>query len=259
MSAKSYTVSRVARIAHVTVRTLHHYDAIGLLVPSRRSGGGYRLYSAEDLQRLQQILLFRELGFSLEAIQRLLDEPAYDRRSALRAQRDLLRERIRRAETVIRAVDATLDALEGGTQMDTAKMFDGFDSFDHAKHEDEARERWGDTDAYRESMRRTKRYSKDDWARMKAEMEETEEAMAALLREGRGPDEPEAAELAERHRLHIDRWFYPCPHRMHVSLGEMYVQDPRFRERYDRREPGLAEFVAAAIRANAARAAGEGG
>ncbi len=202
MSAKSYTVSRVARMAHVTVRTLHHYDSIGLLVPSRRSGNGYRLYSAEDLQRLQQILLFRQLGFSLEAIQRLLDEPAYDCRSALRAQRDLLRKRVRQAEAVIRAVDATLDALEGGREMETAKMFDGFEGFDPAQHE-----------------------------------------------------EDEAADLAERHRLHIDRWFYPCGHQMHVGLGEMYVSDPRFRENYDRREAGLAEFVAAAIRANAARAA----
>lgn len=256
MSAKSFTVSRVSRIAHVTVRTLHHYDEIGLLVPSRRSARGYRLYSGEDLQRLQQILLFRQLGFSLEAIQRLLDEPAYDRRSALRAQRELLRERVRRAEAVIRAVDATLAALEGGTEMDAAKMFDGFDEFDPTQHEEEARERWGDTDAYRESMRRTKRYTKEDWARIKAEGEEVERTLADLLATGVAPDADEAVDAAERARLHIDRWFYPCSHAFHRNLAEMYLSDPRFREHYEARREGLAEFVAAAIRANAARAGG---
>lgn len=251
MSEKSYTVSRVARIARVTVRTLHHYDEIGLLVPSGRSTAGYRLYSWEDLQRLQQILLFRQLDFSLEAIGRLLDDPAYDRRAALRAQRDLLREKVRRAEAVIRAVDATLEAMEGGTEMDETTMFDGFDEGPYAE---EARERWGDTDAYRESMHRARGYTRDDWARIRAEAEEVEAAFAAMLEAGRRPEDPEVADLAERSRLHIDRWFYPCSREFHLNLADMYVSDPRFRRHYDERREGLAEFVAGAIRANAARA-----
>ena len=139
--------------------------------------------------------------------------------------------------------------------MDTKEMFDGFDQFDHAQYEDEARERWGQTEAYRESTRRTRGYSRDDWARIRAEVDEIESELASMLGSGRRPDEAEVTRLAERHRLHIDRWFYPCSHEMHAGLAELYVSDPRFREHYDRRRAGLAEFVAEAIRANAGRAA----
>src|SRR5690606_18679469 len=133
---------------------------------------------------------------------------------------------VRRAEAVIRAVDATLEAMEGGREMDASKMFDGFDEFDQTKYEEEARERWGDTDAYRESMRRAKRYSKEDWARFRAEGEEVEGALAELLAAGRSPGDPESMDAAERARLLIDRWFYPCSREFHVGLAEMYVSDP---------------------------------
>ena len=123
-------------------------------------------------------------------------------------------------------------------------------------HADEARERWGDTDAYRESARRAKAYKPADWAKIKSEGEAVEAAMAALLRAGEPADGTKAMELAEQARLHIDRWFYPCSHKMHVGLAEMYTADPRFMAHYEDREPGLAAFVAAAIRANAERARG---
>jgi DNA-binding transcriptional MerR regulator len=251
---KSWKVSEVARLAHVTTRTLHHYDEIGLLVPSQRSASGYRLYAEPDLQRLQQILLFRELGFSLDAIQQLLDAPAFDRRTALRAQRDLLVDQKRKTEAVIRAVEKTMELLERGQAMDTKRLFDGFEHFDHAKYEDEARERWGDTDAYKESMRRTRQYSKADWAKIKAEGEAVTERLADLMKAGRKPEDAEVMAAAEQHRLHIDRWFYPLNHKGHVGLGDLYVSDPRFTEYYETRAAGLAAFAAAAIRANAERA-----
>jgi DNA-binding transcriptional MerR regulator len=255
MAEKRYTVSQVARMARVTVRTLHHYDEIGLLVPSSRSASGYRLYTDADLQQLHRILLLRELGFSLEAIRRLLDDPTYDLLEALRAQRELLSERLRKTQAVLRAVDRALEALEGRTAMKPDELFEGFEDFDHAKYEEEARERWGHTEAYRESARRTRNYGKEDWAKIKAESEALLQEMAALLAAGRSPDEPEAMELAERHRQHIDRWFYPLSHNAHRCLAELYESDARFRENYEKRAPGLAAFVAAAIRANAARAA----
>jgi DNA-binding transcriptional MerR regulator len=251
---RTWKVSEVARLSHVTARTLHHYDAIGLLVPGQRTASGYRLYSASDLQRLQQILLFRELGFTLDAIQQLLDGPAFDRRTALRAQRDLLVERKRKTEAVIRAVEKTMESLERGKEMDTKKMFEGFEQFDHAKYEDEARERWGHTEEYKESMRRTKQYSKADWAKIKAEGEAVTQRLAELMTAGRKPDDTEVMDAAERHRRHIDQWFYPLSHQGHVGLGDLYISDPRFTEYYEKRGPGLAAFAAAAIRANAARA-----
>ena len=107
-----HTVGEVARLARVTVRTLHHYDRIGLLVPSGRAENGYRLYAYDDLERLRQIRLLRELRFSLDAIGRMLDAPAYDRRSALEAQRELLRERQKRTDSIIRGVDRALRAMD---------------------------------------------------------------------------------------------------------------------------------------------------
>jgi len=118
-------------------------------------------------------------------------------------------------------------------------------------HEQEARERWGDTEAWRESRRRAGSYSPEQVRTIKAELEEIEGAVARLLEEGVPPDGEAARAAAERARLHIDRWYYPCPPAMHVALAEMYVSDPRFRAHYDDRRDGLAEYLAAAIRANA--------
>jgi len=127
---------------------------------------------------------------------------------------------------------------------------------EHKEWDAEARERWGDTDAYKESARRTKKYTEEHWARIKAESEGIEAGFADAMASGDAPDGERARHLAEQARLHIDRWFYPCSHRMHAGLAEMYVADARFRAHYDDRAPGLAEYVAAAIHANAAAASG---
>ncbi|MGH7475117.1 MAG: MerR family transcriptional regulator [Longimicrobiales bacterium] len=256
--AELWQVSDVARVAHVTVRTLHHYEAIGLLRPGARSPAGYRLYSQADLERLHQILLLRELGFGLEAIGRLLDEPAIDRAAALRAQRESLLAKLKQTEAVIRAVDRMIEAIETGGEMDHTEMFEGLGQADHAEHAEEARERWGQTDAYKESMRRARRYSKDEWATIGQQREALEADLAALLAAGGDPEAAPAMELAEGLRLHIDQWFYPCSYRMHACLADMYEADARFTAHYETRAVGLAGFVAAAIRANAMRAWDEG-
>ena len=248
-----YTVGQVAALSRVTVRTLHHYDRIGLLSPSRRSENGYRLYDYADLERLRQIRLLRELRFSLEAIEQTLDAPAYDRRRALTAQRELLRERQERTESIIRGVDRALNALEEEARMDTTEMFEGLEDFDHAQYEDEVKERWGDTDAYKESMRRTRRYGKADWDRIKSEGDGVLGRLAELMAEGAQAAGRAAMDLAEEHRCHIDRWFYPCSHKMHRCLAEMYTADPRFTEYFEKRAEGLALFVQDAILANEAR------
>ncbi len=152
------------------------------------------------------------------------------------------------------AVDRALRSLEGEETMDEKKMFEGFEGFDHAQYQDEARERWGETDAYKESMRRAKQYSKEDWARMKEEGEAIEARLAELLQAGRAADSPEAMDAAEAHRQHMERWFYPVSHAMHLGLARRYTSDPRFQAHYDNRAPGLAAFVEAAVQANARRA-----
>jgi len=249
-----YTVNDVATAAKVSVRTLHHYDAVGLLPPSSRSEAGYRLYDDVDLERLQQILFFKELGFSLGEIRRIMLDPAFDRRAALHAQRALLAEKADRTHAMLEAIDIALDAMEKGVTMDKDDMFQVFGDFDPADYEDEVKERWGDTDAYKESARRTKSYTKADWQRYKDEAEANGLAIAALMDAGVPPTDPRAMDAVEEHRLLIDKWFYPCSHEMHRGLGEMYVADPRFTKNYEKIHPGMAQYVSDAIRANAERA-----
>lgn len=251
----SQTVSQVARLAGISVRTLHHYDEIGLLRPSGRSEAGYRLYEQSDLQRLQQVLFFKELGFPLEEITRILGDPAFDLRAALLMQRQLLTERATRVQALIGAVDAALDSLEKGTVMTKEEMFEVFGDFDPTRYEQETHERWGNTDAYKESARRTARYTKKDWEQLKAEGDALQHELAAQLDAGRPPTDPAVMALAERHRDYISRWFYPCSHELHRGLGELYVNDPRFTANIDRVRPGLAAFTRDAFRANAERAA----
>lgn len=247
-----WTVGEVADMAHVTVRALHHWDAIGLLVPSDRSDAGYRLYSEGDVERLHAVLLFRELGLSLEAIGHALDDPTFDRATALRAHREQLEERVERTASLIRAVDRTLESLERGMNMNTDEMFEGFEDF-QGPYAEEAQERWGETHAYRESQRRARGYGRADWSKMQAEQEDVWRRMAELMTSGGSPEGAEAVRLAEEARLLIDRWFYPCSRSMHVGLADMYESDERFTAFYEERAEGLAGFVAQAIRANAER------
>ena len=248
------TVGEVASLARVSVRTLHHYDDIGLLSPSERSESGYRHYSDADLATLQQILFFKELGFGLGDITRIMHDPSFDRLEALRMQRKMLDDKSAQVALMAEAVDAAIGATEGGVPMDAKDMFEAFGDFDPTEYEKEAEERWGSTDAYKESARRTKRYTKEDWARFKAESEANGLAIAALIDEGVPADDPRAMDLADGARLLIDRWFYPCSHEFHVGLAEMYIADPRFAANYEKVHAGLARYMHDAILANAARA-----
>lgn len=250
---RNYQVSEVAHIAGVSVRTLHHYDAIGLLVPAERTEAGYRVYGDDDLLRLQQILIGREQGLSLEAIRRSLDDPGFDQRRALLAQKRQLQDRARRTTAMIHAIDTALAVLaEGqGGSMDMQQLFDGFDP---TKHEAEAKERWGDTDAYRESANRTKRYGQTEWSQISDEHAAIYADAVAAQQAGTAPDSEVAMDVAERHRDSISRWFYPCSPTMHAGLADMWEADPRFAENIDRFGTGLTAFLAAAVRANAARA-----
>ena len=248
------TVGEVASLARVSVRTLHHYDDIGLLSPSERSESGYRHYSDADLATLQQILFFKELGFGLGDITRIMHDPSFDRLEALRMQQKMLNDKSAQLALMAEAVDAAIGATQGGVRMDAKDMFEAFGEFDPKEYEKEAEERWGDTDAYKESARRTKRYTKEDWARFKAESEANGLAIAALIDEGVPADDPRAMDLADGARLLIDRWFYPCSHEFHVGLAEMYTADPRFTATYEKIHAGLAQYMHDAILANAKRA-----
>ncbi|MEV7803128.1 MerR family transcriptional regulator [Microbispora sp. NPDC088329] len=248
-----YSVGQVARFAGITVRTLHHYDEIGLLTPGERSAAGYRRYTEPDLERLQQVLFYRELGFSLEEIAAILDDPGADPMTHLRHQHELLRRRIGRLEEMAAAVQRAMEARKMGISLTPEERFEVFGDFDPDRYAEEAEERWGGTDAFEQSRRRTARYTKDDWRAITAEAEEVLEAFAAAFTEGAPADGERATDVAERHRAHITRWFYDCTYEIHKGLGEMYVSDPRFADNYERVAEGLSRYVRDAVHANAAR------
>jgi MerR family transcriptional regulator, thiopeptide resistance regulator len=253
---RTFQVKEVSRMAGISVRALHHYDEIGLLVPSGRTAAGYRLYSEDDLLRLQHILVGRELGMPLEEIKRSLDDPSFDRRAALEKQREALAARAERTAAMLRAVDVALAAMtdNGGKtmkEMSKEEITELFDGFDPSPYEDEVVERWGQTDAYKESARRASQYTKADWERYKAESHAIMSAAAELFGTGAPADGAEAMAVAERHRLSIDRWFYPCDAKMHAGLASMVEADARFAASIDKYGPGLTPWWSAAIRANA--------
>jgi len=247
---QSSTVGQIARLTGVSVRTLHHYDQIGLVSSAERSDSGYRLYGPREVARLQEVLLFRELVFGLGEIKQMVDRPGYDRLSALARQRRMLDAKAEHILAMVDAVDAAIEAERHGTGMSSEEMLGVFGEFDPAEHDEEARERWGETDAYRESSRRTAGYSRQHWERMKRESGEIDDTFISLMGAGAAPDSPEAMAAAERHREHITRWFYDCTPAMHAGLGQMYVADPRFAANIDEAEEGLAAYMAAAIAAN---------
>lgn len=245
----AFTVGELSRLTGVTVRALHHYDEIGLVRPSQRSAAGYRLYDDTDVLRLQQVLVLRELGVPLDQIAAAIDDAA-DRAALLRTHRAALAEKRVRLDALLAAVDTALEVLERGKQMTPEDFKTMFDGFDPAVHEDEVQERWGKTDAYRESARRTRQYGKAEWQAIRDESTEIYARLAALWKGGAAASDPAVQAAVEDHRRHIERWFYPCSAQMHRGLGEMYVADPRFTATFDRQAgAGFAGFFRDAIAA----------
>jgi DNA-binding transcriptional MerR regulator len=249
----SYSVGKVAQMAGVSVKTMHHYDEIGLLSATGRSGAGYRKYEDSDIERLQRILFYRELGFNLREIKTIVDDPDVDSTGHLKSQRRLLTERIERLRKMVAAIDNEMEADKMDIKLTPEERLEIFGDFLPEDYEEEAKQRWGNTDAYKESQRRVSEYTKDDWLAIKAEQEEVETNFAALFRSGAAPDSEGAMDTAEAHRNHITRWFYECGYEIHTGLGDMYVADERFRANYDKYAPGLSEFIKDAIHANAKR------
>lgn len=249
------TVGDVARFSGVSVRTLHHYDEVGLLPPSGRSDAGYRLYSDTDLERLRQILFYRELGFGLEQIAQMLAAPDAGVDEHLRCQHRLLRERLSRTQALLHAIEYEMEARSMGISLSREEQFEIFGTDQLEERTQEARARWGDTEAFKESQRRSAAYTKEDWMAIKREADENIQAFADAIKAGEPAGGTRAMELAEAHRRHISRWFYDCGAELHKSLAALYISDPRFSEPWEKIAPGFSQYVHDAILANAARSA----
>ena len=249
--SEKHTVGVVAKLVGVSVRTLHHYDEIGLVTPSDRTPSGYRSYSDADVERLHRVLTYRALGFPLEEIAALLDDPAVNALAHLRRQHELLSERIDRLHEMAAAVEKMMEAKSMGIQLTPEEQNEIFGAdWPGEEYAAEAKERWGDTDAWKQSQQRTAKFDKKDWQRIKAEGDALEAKLAEAMAEGVEPGSDRANALAEEHRAGIAK-FYDCDHPMQVNLAEMYVADDRFRQHYDDIAPGLAQFVRDIIVANA--------
>ncbi|MEN6430309.1 MAG: MerR family transcriptional regulator [Coriobacteriales bacterium] len=245
----AYTVGEVARLAHVSVRALHHYDEIGLLRPSNRSGAGYRLYTDADVRLLQETLFLRELGFELADIRDLLGRPLLEKGEALAAQRGWLVEKRADIDRMIASIDRVLVSIQKGIPMAEEETFKASEGFDSAEHQEEARERWGETEAYQESERRAVHYTADDWLRIEAEAEAVYEKLLDAFDDELAPDSELAQDAVQSWWDQIDRNFYPMSLDLLADLGEMYVDDPRFAKHYEDIRPGLAVYWRDAIRA----------
>jgi DNA-binding transcriptional MerR regulator len=235
------TVGEVAAATGVSVRTLHHWEQVGL-VPATRQPNGYRAYAEDDVARVRSVKAWQELGLRLDDIKVLLDSPA---NQVLEEQLRLLTDEGRRITAMKRAVRRVLEARRMGIELDPAEIREVFGDGvgdDPSEHAHEAEERWGETDAWAESHRRTSRYTKQDWLRFRAEQDDLEQRMADAMAAG-----DDGTALAEEHRELLTRWFYDVSPERHVQLAEMYVQDERFTAHYDRRAPGLAQWLRNAI------------
>ena len=241
-----YKVKDIADIVGTSVRTLHHYDDIGLLTPDSVTEKGYSLYSLENLERLQQILFFKELDFNLNEIKEILDNPNFDKKEALNNHKKLLEEKVRRLKRIINTVDNTLNNMEEGIAMNEKIMFDGFNSDEINKYKEEVKDKYGKTDAYREYKNKTFNYKKGDWNNLNKEMLDIFKRISDKM--DLDPGSNEVQELVEEWRNYISKNLYNCSKQIFKSLGEMYVCDERFKNNIDKIKYGLAQFLSDAIK-----------
>lgn len=244
------TVGAVASLVGVTVRTLHHWDEIGLAVPSERSTADYRLYTAPDIARIHRVLVYRELGVSLEEIAQLLEADAEEATETLLQQRDRLRERIRKLDRMADALDRMAEARREGVLLSAEEQVAIFGADWQPSWAVQARERWGDTRQWAQFAERAAERTAEDWRQIAKEVAALNADLVEALRAGSEPGSQEANDLAERHRGSIGVYF-DCTHSMQVILGQTNVDDPGFRAHYDGLAPGLAVWLRDAINANA--------
>ena len=244
------TVGAAASRLGITVRTLHHWDAIGLVSPSGRSDGGYRLYTDADLGRIGRVLVYRDVGLSLDEIGILLDAPAAHVDETLRGQRAELRQRIADLEELGESLDRIIDARKSGVLLPAHEQVSIFGRHWQPSWGPEAHERWGDSAQWAQHAERSAGRTAEDWQKIADCVETLNEDLALACRSGVEPGSGEANLLAERHRASIGVYF-DCTHSMQVCLGRMYVADPGFTAFYEQVETGLTVWLRAVIDANA--------
>ncbi len=228
-----------AELCGVSVRTLHYYDEIDLLKPSSADENtGYRYYDEASLLRMQEIMFYRELDFSLKSIKEILSSPDYDKKKALKEQKKLLIIKKERLERLI----SSIDSAEKGKIVMKA-----FDNSEFEKYKEEAKEKWGSTDAYKEHKEKTKNYSKDDFDALGEGMNMIMGEFSLCMKKDLAPVSEEAQGLVKKLQDYITANFYTCTKEILAGLGMMYVSDERFKNNIDKNGDGTAQFISEAV------------
>lgn len=227
----------------MSVRTLHYYDSIGLLSPEAYSRNGYRQYGEDSVVRLQQILFFKELGFSLQEIREIISRPDFDVLEALQSQRGLLLKQVERLQELLATVDRTIEKFKRGVSMEIKEYYQGLSDEKIEEYRQEVRQRWGE-DALKESEARVLKMGKTKFADLQAEGGQIFQAISDIM--PRGFDSPEVQELVGRWRQWLEN-FYHYSDEAVKGLGQVYSQDPEFAKFFRRIHPDLPEFLTKAI------------
>ena len=240
-----YTVGEVAERFSLTVRTLRHWEAQGLLAPTARSWSNYRLYSREDCVRVQRIVIYRATGMKLMDIKALLDCGDSEIEHLKRQRESLLAQR-RETDAMIEALDTLLEDAMNDNELTLEEVGKILGDADFAAHQNEAEKRYGDTADWRESRRRTAAWRAAEWRQNSERFHDIERRMIDAIRDGAAPDSERAAGLVEEHREALSA-FFPVTPAKHYIMSRGYIHDERFRDHYDSQQVGFAQWLADAI------------
>ncbi|WP_123042932.1 MerR family transcriptional regulator [Cohnella candidum] len=244
-----YTVQKLGRLAGISTRTLRFYDEIGILKPARTNSSGYRIYGQTEVDRLQQILFYRELGVDLNRIKQIVTDPAFNGAEALREHREQLLDKRRQLDLLIENVDKTIAASEGRMDMSDEEKFEGFKrnliEENEKKYGQEIREKYGE-EAVEKSNRKVQNMTKEQHEEVTRLSEELSSVLAEAFRTG-NPAGELAQKAADLHKRWLSFYWSDYSKEAHANLAQMYVDDERFKAHYDEKQPGTAEFLRDAI------------
>lgn len=255
---KTMTVKQLAKLSGVSVRALHHYDEIGLLKPAFTGHNRYRYYGREEMLRLQQILLHRELGIPLAEIGAILDAPGFDRLAALKDQRQRLSEEAKRYAQLVRTIDRTIASIEGDRVMRNADLYKGISPDKQAEYEAWLVEHYGGDMPERIATSKKKfgMLTADEQRELNEQLHDIEQGLAEGLRRGLPLGSPSLDPLLARHRDWVAfMWDKPCPPEAYSGLADLYLSHPDFIARYETIEPGFAQYLSGSMKVYAKRLA----
>lgn len=241
-----YSVKQLAQLAGVSIRTLHHYDQIGLLKPERRADSGYRYYGKPELLRLQQILFYRELKYPLKQIKEILDNPGFDLQKSLAAQRQQILQEADRLHQLLTTIDKTIVGLQNQEHMiSDEELYEGFTPEEKDSYRGEVAERWGE-DKLHEVEERLKKLGAQKWADIKDKGKAIEQLLADLMTQNQAITSKAVQKAIDAHYVHTCEFWTPNKEQ-YRGLGKMYAEDERFKAHYEQYREGLAVFIRRAI------------